>query len=385
MAVDLSLPGRIIVGAGVSAQVADRVAEFGARRVLVVHGSRADRARRIIDALIESGCEVATAAVPGEPGVDLVTAEVTAARASRCEAVVAVGGGSVIDAGKAIAALATNPGGPLAYLEVVGQGQPLSAAPLRMIAVPTTAGTGSEATRNAVLSVAAERVKVSLRSALMVPDIAIVDPDFLAGAPSGVLAASGLDALTQLIEAFVCVKATAVTDAFVRQGLPRSARSLRPAVLEGPSASQREDLAVASLMSGLALANAGLGVVHGFAGPIGGGFDAPHGAVCGALLPGALRVNLRALRERDPASSAVARFGEIAGILTGEAEASAEDGIEWVQRLRAELGVPRLGAYGIGEADVAALVRKAKVASSTKGNPIVLSDQELADVLVAAL
>ncbi len=240
---------------------------------------------------------------------------------------VACGGGSAIDAGKAIAALLGNGGDPLDYLEVVGRGQPLTKPSLPFVAIPTTAGTGSEVTRNAVLASPEHRVKASLRSPLMLPRAALVDPDLLRGLPPHVVAASGLDAFAQLVEPFLSVRANPLVDALCREGLARSARSLRRAFEGDSSEAVRVDLALASLFGGLALANAGLGAVHGFAAPVGGLFDAPHGAACAALLPAVLRVNLEALSRRRPESPALARYREIAAIVTGRPDADAEDAV----------------------------------------------------------
>ena len=321
-----------------------------------------------------------TFAVEGEPTVELTREGTATALAGQCDAVVALGGGSALDAGKAIAALAANGGDPLDYLEVVGRGQALTKPSLPLVAIPTTAGTGSEVTRNAVLGVKDAQVKASLRSPLMLPRLALVDPELLAGAPPAVLASSGLDALSQLLEPFLSARANPLTDALAREGMGRSARSLRRAVLEGPDAAAREDLALASLFGGLCLANAGLGAVHGFAAPVGGMFEAPHGAVCAALLPATLEVNLRALRARAPSHPALPRFQEVAVLLTGRADARAEEGITWVRELCQALGVPGLGRYGLTEADVPRLVTRAKAASSMKANPLPLTDEELTEI-----
>ena len=275
--------------------------------------------------------------VAGEPTVALVRDAAAAARAAGCDLVIACGGGSAIDAGKAIAALLGNGGDPLDYLEVVGRGRPLERPGLPFIAVPTTAGTGSEVTRNAVLASPEHQVKASLRSPLMLARAAVVDPDLLAGLPPAVIASSGLDALSQLIEPFVSLRANPFTDALAREGIRRSARSLRQAYQQAQhppaevgagvaGAGLREDLALASLFGGLCLANAGLGAVHGFAAPIGGTWPAPHGATCAALLPHAMRVNLRALERRAPQHPARARFAELAALLTDRPDASADQG-----------------------------------------------------------
>ena len=239
---------------------------------------------------------------------------------------IGLGGGSAIDAAKAIAALAANGGDPLDYLEVVGRGRSLTQPSLPCIAIPTTAGTGAEVTRNAVLASPEHGIKASLRSATMLPRLALVDPELTYSLPAAVTASTGLDALTQLIEPFTSSKANPLTDALCREGMMRAARSLRTAYEDGRDAAAREDMALASLFGGLALANAGLGVVHGFAGPVGGTFHAPHGAVCAAFLPHVMAVNARALRTRQPGSAALARYDEIARILTGQ---SCRPGRRW--------------------------------------------------------
>ena len=371
---------RIVFGAGRLAEVPEAVKALGATRVLLVTGRDPTRAGPLREGLDRLGLSPVAFAVQGEPTVELAREATSVALSERCDAVVAFGGGSALDAGKAIAALAANGGEPLDYLEVVGRGRALTKPSLPLVAIPTTAGTGSEVTRNAVLGVKDAQVKASLRSPLMLPRLAVVDPDLLAGAPREVLASSGLDALSQLLEPFLSARAQPLTDALAREGIGRSARSLRRAVLQGPDAAAREDLALASLFGGLCLANAGLGAVHGFAAPVGGMFEAPHGAVCAALLPATLEVNLRALRARAPSHPALPRFQEVAALLTGRADARAEDGITWVRELCQALGVPGLARYGLTEADVPRLVSRAKAASSMKANPLPLSDEELTEI-----
>jgi alcohol dehydrogenase class IV len=373
---------RIIFGAGRLAEAPEAVKALGGHKVLLVTGRGLTRAGPLREGLDRLAIPTVPFTVEGEPTVEVAREGTARALAEGCDAVVAFGGGSALDAGKAIAALAANGGEPLDYLEVVGRGQALTKPSLPLVAIPTTAGTGSEVTRNAVLGVKDAQVKASLRSPFMLPRLALVDPDLLASAPPAVLASSGLDALSQLIEPFLSARANPLTDALAREGIGRSARSLRRAVLEGPDAAAREDLALASLLGGLCLANAGLGAVHGFAAPVGGMFDAPHGAVCAALLPAVLEVNLRAMRERAPAHPALPRFQEVAVLLTGRAEARAEDGIAWVRELCLALGVPGLGRYGLTEKDVPRLVARAKAASSMKANPLSLSDEELTEIAI---
>jgi alcohol dehydrogenase class IV len=224
------------------------------------------------------------------------------------------------------------------------------------IAIPTTAGTGSEVTRNAVLASPEHRQKVSLRAPSMLPGVAIVDPELTWGVPPDMTASTGLDALTQVIEPYVCGRANPMTDALCVEGMRRAARSLRTAFEDGRQAAAREDMAVASLFGGMALANAGLGAVHGFAGAIGGMFHAPHGAICAALLPHVMEANLRALRQREPRHDALGRYEEVARLVTGKPAARAEDGVEWVRQLVGDLRIPPLGSFGLAEADMAEVI-----------------------------
>lgn len=388
-AFELATAGRVLFGAGVQRQLAAAVAATGARQVLLVTGASTARAATLADQLRAAGLTVIPFAVGGEPTLELVRAGTAAAREAGAGAVIGMGGGSALDGGKAIAALAGNDGDALDYLEVVGAGRPLERPPLPFFAVPTTAGTGSEVTRNAVLTVPGARVKASLRSPLMLPRVAAVDPDLLSGLPPAVIAASGLDALSQVIEPFLSVRANPITDALARDGIGRSARALRPAYAGGlaTDAGLRDDLALASLTGGLCLANSGLGAVHGFAAPAGGMFGAPHGAVCAALLPHVLDVNLRALRARAPEHPALPRYRELASLLTGAplADVSPEDGVAFVAALTRDLAVPGLAHHGMRPADVPALVEKAKQASSMKGNPLPLTDSELTEIAQRAL
>ena len=375
---------RIVFGPGTVGALAEVAPPLG-RRALLVTGRSVERAAPARNALSAAGLAVVPFPTVGEPTVDDVRRGVSVARAEGVDLVVACGGGSAIDAGKAVAALLGNGGDPLDYLEVVGRGQPLARPSAPFVAIPTTAGTGSEVTRNAVLASPAHGVKASLRSPLMLARVAVVDPDLLAGLPAPVVAASGLDAFAQLVEPFVSIRANPLVDALCREGLARSARSLRRAFDGDRSEPVRVDLALASLFGGLALANAGLGAVHGFAAPVGGLFDAPHGAACAALLPAVLRVNLRALEQRQPRSPALERYREVAVIATGRPGASADDGVAWVAALVRALEVPGLTRWGATEADVPALVAKARSASSMKGNPIELTEGELLEIARASL
>jgi alcohol dehydrogenase class IV len=278
----------------------------------------------------------------------------------------------------------TNGGELEDYLEVVGAGKQLLHTSVPHLAIPTTAGTGAEVTRNAVLSVPEFRVKVSMRSPLLLPRLAVVDPEMTYSIPPSVTASTGLDTLTQLIEPYVSNKANPLTDGLCREGLKRVARSLRQAYEDGSNKAARENMSVASLFSGLALANAKLGAVHGFAGPLGGMISAPHGAICAKLLPHVMEANVKALQQRAADSPALARYDEIAQLLTGLPTARAVDGVRWIQDLCAVLSVPSLSEFGLKEQDFSNVVTKAQKSSSMKGNPIKLTDDELIDILRAA-
>jgi alcohol dehydrogenase class IV len=383
---ELATPARVVFGAGTLAEAPAAIAAFGAERVLLVTGRNPARAERLRAALGLAGIEPALFTVAGEPTVDLIRAGVARLEEQGAQAVVAMGGGSALDAGKAIAAIAGNGGDPLDYLEVVGRGQPLPHPSAPFVAIPTTAGTGAEVTRNAVLSVPEARVKASLRSPHMLPRLAIVDPDLLVGLPPAVVSSCGLDALSQLIEPLVSLRANPISDALAREGIPRSARSLARAVAGGlDDPGVREDLALASLLGGLCLANAGLGAVHGFAAPLGGMFDAPHGAICAALLAPVMETNVRALASRAPAHPARARYEELGALLTGNAEAGAGEAIAWVRALVARLAIPGLGSWGMAITDLPALVERAKAASSMRGNPLALTDRELMEIAARAM
>lgn len=375
---------RIIFGPGSLAELGAAAREFG-RRALLVTGRDSSRAARVGELLARADIEPTLLPIAHEPTIDDATRGAAQARAARCDFVIGFGGGAALDAAKAISALLTNDGDPLEYLEVVGRGRPLAHPAAPCIAIPTTAGTGAEVTRNAVLASPAHRVKVSLRSPLMLPRLALVDPELTHSLPPAVTASTGLDALTQLIEPYLSSRANPLTDALCLDGLRRAARSLRVAVDNGRDAAAREDLALASLFGGLALANAGLGAVHGFAGPIGGMFPAPHGAVCAALLPHVLAANLAALRTRKPQSDTLRRFDELGRLLTGRPQATADDAVHWVARLVSDLQIPTLRAYGLTAADAPAIVTAATQASSMKANPLPLTQTELSAILEAAI
>jgi alcohol dehydrogenase class IV len=375
---------RILFGAGTRSEVAPIVAALG-KRALVVTGSHVERADGLAAALAARSVGAVRFAVAGEPTLECIAAGLARGRESGCDCVVGWGGGSAIDAAKAIAGLAPHPGDLLEYVEVVGRARPLPGPGLPCVAVPTTAGTGSEVTRNAVLGCPEQRVKASVRSPHLLPRAAVVDPELTRDLPPALTATTGLDALTQLIEPYVSIRANPLVDVLCVEGIRRAARSLRRAFEDGSDAGAREDMALASLFGGLALANSGLGAVHGFAAPLGGLFPAAHGAVCAALLPHALAVNARALAERQPGSPALGRYDEVARLLTGRPQATVADGVAWVRDLCAALAIPNLGRQGVTEAALAGIVTRAAQASSMKANPIPLTPAEMTEILRAAL
>ncbi len=375
---------RVVFGSGAFRDAGELVRGFG-RRALVVTGRSPERGERLRALLGAHGVETATFSVEGEPSVQAVQAGADVARQFGADLVLGLGGGSAMDAAKTIAALATADGELLDYLEIIGKGRALTRSSLPCVAIPTTAGTGSEVTRNAVLTSDEHHVKVSLRSAFMLPSIAIVDPELTVDLPPALTARTGFDALTQLIEPFLSNRATPMADALCRDGIRRAARSLRRAVADGHDMDARCDMALASLFSGMALTSAGLGAVHALAAPIGGLFSAPHGAVCAALLPHVMAGNLRALETRASRGPGLGRFGEVARLLVDRPSATARDGVEWLRRLVEDLGIPSLRTYGLTPSNMAPVLDKATRANSMKSNPIELTVAELTGILGEAL
>jgi len=375
---------RIIFGPGVVEEIGPLASQRGSK-VLLVTGSRPSRSQGVQERLRDEGLEVVVYSVSGEPTTEVARIATEQARKLGCDLIVGFGGGSALDVGQAVSALLANGGDPLDYLEVIGKGLPLTKRAAPCIAVPTTAGTGTEVTRNAVLRSPEHGVKVSLRSHLMLPAVALVDPLLTHSVPPDVTASTGLDAFTQVLEPFVSRKANPLTDGLCREGIVRAARSMRRVYSDGSDAPAREDMALVSLFGGMALANAGLGAAHGFAGPLGGMFSAPHGAICAALLPHVMTVNVQALQERQPDNPALDRFDELARLVTGNQDSVAGDGVAWVQALCRDLQVPSLAFYGIGIADIPLVVEKAARSSSMKGNPLTLTHPELEHILRLAL
>lgn len=381
-AFEFLVPRRILFGCGTREEIGKPAFRLGSR-CLFVTGSSPQRWADIISRLESGGISMTLWKVGGEPTISMVRGCVEKAREDGCDFVLAMGGGSVLDTAKAASALLTNPGDVLDYLEVVGRALPLVHPPCPLIAVPTTAGTGSEATHNAVIIVEEHGVKVSLRSPLLLPELVVVDPDLTVTVPPSITASTGLDALTQLIEPFVSRASNPITDCLCREGLLRVSRSLRRAYQDGSNREARQDMSLAALLSGMALANAKLGAVHALAAAIGGMQRVPHGLVCASLLPHVMEMNIKTAKASGN-STIVGRFEEVARILTGRPDATAGDGIAWVRSVCEDLGVSKLGEMGIAENDMRLITLKALRASSMKGNPVDLDKDEIAAILSAA-
>lgn len=370
--------GRIIFGAGTVSQLPAIVAELGGRP-FVCTGSDPRRHGAVLDALPDA----ISFPIPHEPTMETVRDATAAARAHGARVVVGLGGGAALDAAKVVAALVTNGGDPLDYAEVVGAGKPLLERSLPVVAVPTTAGTGSEVTANGVVTSTAHRVKVSLRSASMLPAVALVDPELTLALPARATAHSGLDALVQCIEPFVSPFANPLVDGFCREGIRRAGRSLRRAYLDGSDLAARTDMSLCSLLSGLALANGKLGAAHGLAGPLGGLLGAPHGAITAAVMVSVSRANLAALAEQEDPGPALDRYAEVGELLTGIREEEAF--LDWFAETAALLGVEGLGSLGMTPSQIPEIAHAASRASSTRGNPVRLPVARFEEILRAAM
>jgi alcohol dehydrogenase class IV len=323
--------------------------------------------------------------VEEEPTVAVLENGLSLARENKTDFVIGYGGGSAIDTAKAIAALMRQSGPVLDFLEVIGDGKPLTHRPIPMIAIPTTAGTGAEVTCNAVLRSEEHRVKVSLRNPMMYPSIAVVDPVLTLSLPPSVTATTGMDALTQLIEAYTSRRSNPMTESICREGIIRSAQSLKMAYLQADKLDARVDLSMASLFSGLALANSGLGAVHGIVAPLGGLCPAPHGAVCAKLLPFVIEANVASLKAKNPASPALAKYDSVAQWLTGSLSAGAKELTQWLNEMSRYLNIPSLTEFGLGRAQIPDLVTRSLKASSMLTNPVSLTEIELYDIIDKSL
>ncbi len=389
---DFLCVGRIIFGRGRAREVGELAGALGAAALVVTNAGRPGDggvADGLGELLATAGLRCFFVRQPGEPTVADVDRALETARAEACDVVIGLGGGSAIDAAKATAALLTNGGSPLDYMEVVGKGQKITRPAAPWIAVPTTAGTGAEVTKNAVIACPERRFKASIRGEQLLARAVVVDPELGASVPAEVTAGSGMDALCQLIESYTSVGAQPLTDALAAEGIARAARSLRRAFADGTDLDAREDMAMAALLSGITLTNAGLGAVHGFAAPLGANFPVPHGTVCAALLPHVMSANVAALRAESPAHPALGRYARVGRMLTGGGEPGAPEavdaGIAFAGELARDLKIPRLGEFGLTVDDGAKMVSLARKSSSMRYNPVVLSDEALEGILASAM
>lgn len=381
---EFAAPARVVFGRGRLGEAGSLVKEWGSR-CLVFTGGDPGRASKLLESLRGSGLRVETVSVRGEPTFDGVREHVSTAKTYAPEVILAMGGGSVIDTAKAVAMLVANGGDPLEYAEVIGQGRAISRPSVPFVAIPTTAGAGAEATRNAVLVERSKKAKVSLRSYLMLPKLVLIDPETTLTLSAESTAATGMDTLSQLIEPFVSMKANPATDALCRAGIVRAARSLRRACEQPDEREARTNMALASWWSGMALANAGLGAVHGFAAALGGMCEAPHGLICARFLAPVCEANIRALRSSQEDHPVLRRYGEVATMLTGQPDARPEDGVSWLAELTNDLPLKSLSDYGVNKLDENELADAAVRSSSMKGNPVALSRDALAQTLDAVL
>jgi alcohol dehydrogenase class IV len=325
--------------------------------------------------------------ISGEPDIATIEAGVEAARSANADVVIGIGGGSALDTGKAIAALIANGGSVLDYVEVVGRGQPLTKASAPYIAMPTTAGTGSEVTRNSVISIPDQQVKVSMRSPLMLPRVALIDPELTYNLPPEITASTGLDTLTQLIEAYTCIRPNPITDTLIISGLQKTIKSL-PLAYKGNNPQARDDMAYAAMISGIALANAGLGAVHGLGSAIGGRYPIPHGVCCAILLPHVVGTNIKAIKEREPLNMTNIRYAVIANMTPAgkdKGNLAMENFQNILQEMVDGMNIPRLSTFGVTADAIPELVEQSRQANSMKANPIALTDAELSGILTAAL
>ena len=380
---------RIEFGAGSISKLPGLIAQYG-NRVLLVTGQRSfpesPHWPTLLAALAKAGTDWAQVRIIDEPSPQEVDAAARQFHGQGFTAVAGIGGGSVLDAAKAIAGLLPSGDSVMDYLEGIGPEKPYQGPALPFIAAPTTAGTGSEATKNAVLSTRGPNgFKKSFRHDLLVPEYALLDPDLLASCPRPQIAANAMDALTQLLESYVSTKANPFTDALAESGLKAVREGLFAWYENGENAATgRARMAYAALLSGVCLAQTGLGAVHGLASPLGAFFPVPHGVVCGTLVGAATRANLTALRERDPDHPSWCKYARAGELLHGRHYPSIEEAHaalltlldEWTERL----ALPRLNAYGIQESDFARIVAHSR-GSSMKTNPLVLSDAEIQSIL----
>jgi alcohol dehydrogenase class IV len=392
---------RIVFGQGQFARIGELAAELGqkgqkgkkVKKVLAILSPSAVAGGGRLEAMREhlkaAGVGLVEIFQRGEPTVADVDAAVALGRREDCQGVIGLGGGSALDAAKAAAALLTNGGSALDYLEVVGGGKKITRPAAPWLAVPTTAGTGAEVTRNAVITGPEPRLKASIRSEHLLPRLAVVDPLLTVDVPPAVTAASGMDALCQLIESYTAKGANPMTDALALEGINLAAAHLRRAYKDGCDLEAREGMSLAALFSGIALTNAGLGAVHGIAPAVGANFPIPHGVACAVLLPPVMAANVAGLRTESADHPVLKRYAVIGRALTGQISLSddqaIEGGIAFVRKLVGDLHTPQLSQFGLTASDIPAMVALASRSNSMRSNPVKLPEPVLADILAKVL
>jgi alcohol dehydrogenase class IV len=377
-AFSLLTPQEIVFGRGQIAQLNDRARKLGTR-ALVVHGRSPARLERVFQSLGDLEI-VQTLSITKEPDLQTLIAAVSKGKSLGIEVVLGIGGGSVMDAAKVLAAMLPSETELISHLEVVGQGLPLSARRLPLILVPTTSGTGAEVTRNAVIDVPDAQRKVSLRDAQLLPDLALIDPALTDHCPRLVTLHSGLDAITQVIEPYVSSRSTVFTDMLCVEAIPKGLRALQQ-LMKAETEWARNDLAQVSLFGGLALANSGLGVVHGIAGPLGGLCGAPHGAICGALLPAGIAAN----RNSVETAEVRARLDRVIDWIAEVFETPSDQALTLFRQWIADNGLPGLAALGVNEDHITQTAHTAASSSSMKANPVVLPTESIAAIMRESL
>lgn len=377
---DFSTADRIVFGVSVLDEVPKLISGFGTKAI-VIHSPQATIENSITRMFNSTDKEFIKIAVNSEPTYTSIYNAIQLASSNNCDFVIGIGGGSVLDTAKVVAAMMTNGGELIDYLETVGKGLPIKNRCAPFLAIPTTAGTGSEVTRNAVIDIPEKKLKVSIRSALMLPWVSLIDPNLTISLPPDITAYTGMDAFVQVIEPYVSNRANVLVDTLCVNAIQKAAVHLRKVYNDGQNLESRIEMCYVSLMGGMCLANSGVGAVHGFAGAIGSMFHAAHGAVIASLVSAVMEVNISAIMKRDPHSKSLERYLEISKIITNNKFANYCDGIQWFRELCRELNIPRLQVLGIDRRDFPEIISLSKTTNSMKANPIKLSDDELIRIL----
>jgi len=381
---------QIVFGKGRFQEIGDLLSQYGKRILIAGSESAFSQIKERFEAIIsKKKISYEIIFIKGEPDIHQIDSGVELGIKQKADAVLGIGGGSAVDAGKAIAGLISNGGSAKDYMEVIGKGSKITKQPLPYIAIPTTAGTGSEVTKNAVVLSKEDGLKTSIRSPLLIPKVALIDPELMVNVSPEVTAYCGLDALTQLLESYTSIKSQPITDSLAILGIRRIIKSLIFVYENGDDVSSREDIAFAALLSGICLANAGLGAVHGFASPIGGMLGIPHGVVCGALLAPVIEENIRQMVAEIPFNETLAKYATLGELLVDlvfeDIREAADRVIEYTEQISRILKIPKLSKYGLTEKYFDKIIEKAKISSSMRYNPVKLSDEALHRILLKSV